>query len=558
MKKKLLLILLFLIVLIGCTDIKISYYIDNELIKEDIINDNYEIYYPLEIEGYTFDGWYLDNNYSEKYESNEINKSLTLYGRYKEKVIYPNINDLEILYINDTHGSIFYNEQTTEIGLSKIGSYIEERRKINPNIIVLAGGDMFQGGALSNYYDGKPILEIMNYLKFDAMVVGNHEFDWKLTTITDYCKEDGLANFPLLGANIINKTTNKIPDNIDPYVILNKGDKKIGIIGIIGDYIETSIAQRMVENYNFDESINYVKKYTKELREEENCDYVIVMHHGDVDYLTNEISNLNNEYKVDVLLNAHTHIAYEEEKNDTIVLQSGSNSKYLGQIIIDGNDKSYNNYGISSNIFYNINNNSNIDSIINKYYDPIKEEFEETILIAGNSYSSYELTKWIAKLMRVVTNSDVAIQNYGGTRTNMQEGQIININYLYKLLPFDNKIKYTYMEGSVLKNYLENNSSYIGYSGLSISEINDNEIYKVASNDYVTDADASYNPFRGYELVDDNIFLRDLIINEMNLQKENGYETFYTNNTIYTKSLMEQSKRLFFFIINSFGNINQL
>ena len=96
------------------------------------------------------------------------------------------------------------------------------------------------------------------------MTIGNHEFDWGLDTILDYRDSDqtnGEANFPFLGCNIIQKDTDSLPKNVNPYTIINQDGLKIGVIGYIGLGLESDIATQMVENYEFIEPVECIKNY---------------------------------------------------------------------------------------------------------------------------------------------------------------------------------------------------------------------------------------------------------------------------------------------------------
>ena len=144
---------------------------------------------------------------------------------------------LDIYYLNDFHGAI--EKDSPNLGMAYIANYIEQKRLDNPNgTILLAGGDMLQGSALSNYYEGKSTLSIMEEMNFDAMVAGNHEFDWGIDVVTKNFLGDSALSFPLLGANIFHQNTNDLVEGIDPYTMITRGDLKVGVIGIMGDGLE--------------------------------------------------------------------------------------------------------------------------------------------------------------------------------------------------------------------------------------------------------------------------------------------------------------------------------
>jgi 2',3'-cyclic-nucleotide 2'-phosphodiesterase (5'-nucleotidase family) len=96
-------------------------------------------------------------------------------------------------------------------------------RKEKPSLL-LAAGDMVQGNTWSNLFEGKPVIEVMNAMRFDAMVVGNHEFDFGKTVLTERIRE---ANFPVLGANVTGL------DVLRPYTVKVVDGIRVGIIGVV-------------------------------------------------------------------------------------------------------------------------------------------------------------------------------------------------------------------------------------------------------------------------------------------------------------------------------------
>ena len=120
---------------------------------------------------------------------------------------------LTILHVNDMHGHILpstaknpdgkisIDTETVGNAANLAGMIGEERAKNPEGTLLLSAGDMFQGTPVSNLFKGKPVIEFMNYLAFDAMAVGNHEFDWGLDAFNQLLTA---ARFPFLSANIQN------------------------------------------------------------------------------------------------------------------------------------------------------------------------------------------------------------------------------------------------------------------------------------------------------------------------------------------------------------------
>lgn len=436
---------------------------------------------------------------------------------------------IDFYYINDFHGAIEKSDE--DIGLAYIGNFITQRRLENPSLFLLAGGDMLQGSALSNYYQGYSTIRLMSLMGFDAMALGNHEFDWGLEEVTKYfdgVETNGEATFPLLSINTFKKGTKDLPEHILPYTLIEKGGYKVGVIASIGYGLESSIAYARVEAYEFAYPLEDIKSTTKYLREHDGADVVVVITHDNSSSLTNSLANLTGTEAIDVIFTAHSHSRILNQIKNTIIIQSGANGEYLGYVRLDMKNRSNSTYN-------NINSHSDFntaDPIIQNQIDQYKLETDDyfnTEIIQNNSYvSTSDLSDWLAKLMRIKTNSDIAFHNYGGTRDYIRAYESITLGRLYDIFPFDNIVKTVYLSGSEINYFMNKGNAY--YTDVTYFE--PNELYKVATNDYIFDKPE--NPFiYGTDQENTGILLRDLIGSELELQAL-IYSRFSINNTIQT------------------------
>lgn len=455
-----------------------------------------------------------------------------IYPSGKTPIKPDKLDYIDFYYINDFHGAIEPSED--KLGMAYIGNYLNQRRLENPSLFLLAGGDMLQGSALSNYYQGLSTIQLMNLMGFDAMVLGNHEFDWGLETVTQYFdgnQYNGEAAFPLLAINAFNKGTKDLPEHILPYTVIERGGYKVGIIGSIGSKLESSIAYSKVEAYEFNDPYSDIKDTTKYLREHDNVDVVVVITHDLDEYLNYNLANLTGLESVDVIFTAHRHWNELDLINNTIIIQSGANGQFVGHVRLDMKNRSN---STSQNLSYHADFNTP-DPIIQNQIDLYKLEtdqyFTSPIIQNGSSISSYNLSNWLTNLIRIKTNSDIAIHNYAGTRDDLRSNEAITLGRLYDLFPFDNVIKTVYLKGSEINSFISDNSEYNAYS-TEISYFEPNKLYKVATNDYVFDYPS--NPFKyGSNQENTGILLRDLIESELELQAI-IYSTFSINNPIQT------------------------
>ncbi|MFA7075160.1 MAG: 5'-nucleotidase C-terminal domain-containing protein [Candidatus Izemoplasmatales bacterium] len=432
---------------------------------------------------------------------------------------------LDLYYLNDFHGAI--EKDSLNLGIAYIANYIEQKRLDNPDgTILLAGGDMLQGSALSNYYQGKSTLNIMETMGFDAMVVGNHEFDWGIEVVTQNFIGDRSLNFPLLGANIFHKGTDQLIDGVDPYTIITKGEYKIGVIGIIGDSLESSIATSKVSGYSFERSLDMVKFYASYLREDEQVDFVIVLMH-DAGGINSQIDALSGSENVDLIFNAHDHQKNVMRlTNGTLSIKSGSNGQAIGHVRIDVSTKQMTGVNVSTDALLNT-PHPEVQTLIDAYKLETDDIFLTPIITSGQYMSRDELTEWVSELMRVRANADIAFHNTGGTRASINQGEVIHYAKIYEILPFDNVIKSAYIKGSEVKKMMSDQG--LRYSTLR-SSFADDEYYLVATNDYIYDQ--TNRPFIDAEQQFYNgDIVRDLMRDELILQQE-IYDLFYMENTL--------------------------
>ncbi len=456
---------------------------------------------------------------------------------------------LSIYSVNDFHGAI--KEKA-----SRVGKYLQDNKSANEqNTLVLSAGDMFQGTGLSNLHHGKDMVNIMNMMKFDAMTIGNHEFDWGLETILDYFDgnpENGEADFPLLGCNVIDKRTNKIPANMDSYTIVKRGDLKIAIIGYIGVGLENSIANNMVKNYEFKNPTPIINDIASTVRQKEGVDIVIASGHDASSSTNRDLANLEGSGRVDAIINGHTHTKSTgsiKRISDGILVpyvQAGSSGEYVGKIELKFNHKtkSVMSSKAETHLITDLAKESaEIQTYVDKLVEDTASVFERVIGTAGRDLNQFSGATWACNAMQSYVKEnyefcDVAFTNIGGIRENafpIQENEVITVDRIYQLMPFDNTIKLVELKGKVLRALLQNlgeltySSSTVKMEGLNIyingQMINDDTYYHVACVDYIFDKE-SYPFLKGENIIATGVLFRDLLIENIEAATSNGLKCF--------------------------------
>ncbi|MFN2454742.1 MAG: bifunctional UDP-sugar hydrolase/5'-nucleotidase [Pyrinomonadaceae bacterium] len=193
---------------------------------------------------------------------------------------------ITILATTDMHGNIlpvdYYSNKPDARGLACAATVIKQARKENPNLLLIDSGDTIQGTPLAYYHNKKnnappdPMMLAMNALHYDAMAVGNHEYNFGLKVLE---KARGEARFPWLSANTYKKGTNETA--YQPYIVKEVNGARVGILGLTTPGVPNWENPENYPGLEFRETVAEAKKWVKILREKERADVVVIaMHMG--------------------------------------------------------------------------------------------------------------------------------------------------------------------------------------------------------------------------------------------------------------------------------------
>lgn len=231
---------------------------------------------------------------------------------------------LTILFTSDLHGAIrgydYFNARETAGGLAAVDSYVQELRKNTDHLLILDGGDTISGlpnlcySAEAERELPSPIIAAMNTIGYQAMAVGNHEFDYGLHYTQQRQAE---AEFPWLSANIINRETGE--PAFKPYEIVTISGLKAGVLGFTTHLVPTWLLHEKLGDLEFIDPRQVAQQWVNTLRNDENCDLVIILIHSGFERSKEKVWNVetpgeNVAYQlaesligVDVLLAGHSH-----------------------------------------------------------------------------------------------------------------------------------------------------------------------------------------------------------------------------------------------------------
>lgn len=383
--------------------------------------------------------------------------------------------DLVLVHTNDVHGRIVEekgrDKTTSVVGDAKLATVIEnERAKKNQTTVVVDAGDAFQGLPISNSTKGEARAEILNKMNYDAMAVGNHEFDFGLDEAKKYKQ---ILKFPLLssntyvnGARLFEAST--IVDK-DKNV---KGDEVV-VIGVTTPETATKTHPKNVQGVTFKDPIPEVLNVVKEIQAKAKATgddyktYVVLAHLG-VDTTTPSEwrgSTLADELskspllkgKRVVVIDGHSHTVESKTYGDNVTYnQTGSYLNNIGKVTLKPNSL----LGTPSLIKASETTNVVPNAEVKKLVDEIKAKYdaENAVVVVKNSPVELSGTRENVRvretnLGNVVADSlyeygqtgfknkaDIAVTNGGGLRETIAKDKPITKGSVIAVLPFGNTI----------------------------------------------------------------------------------------------------------------------
>lgn len=268
--------------------------------------------------------------------------------------------NITILHTNDVHSHVEpfskdHSEFPNKGGFERRATLISEIRRQNPNTLLFDAGDIFQGTPYFNFYGGEIEFKLMSMLGYDAITIGNHDFDNGMDGLD---KQLPNAKFDIISSNYDFKNT-ILESKVSDYKIYNKSGIKIGVFGL-GIELEGLVSKDLYKETKYLDPIEIANETAKKLKETENCDIVICLSHLGYKYekFPNKVSDLNlakSTKNIDLIIGGHTHtfmnkpvVVKNNAGNDVLINQVGCFGLYLGRI--DFSFDSHNNKIFNSNL----------------------------------------------------------------------------------------------------------------------------------------------------------------------------------------------------------------
>ncbi len=249
-----------------------------------------------------------------------------------------------ILHTNDTHSRIEPLPETDRSfpdkgGVVRRDVYINQVREAEKNVLLFDAGDFLQGTPYFNMFKGEAEIETMNLLQYDAVTLGNHEFDYGMEVLDKVVQ---LASFPVVSSNYDFSQTS-LANKIEPFIIINRDGVRIGVIAV-NIQPKGLIASENYKGVKYLDPASVANELATFLKSKKRCDFIVCLSHlgyrSDLE-LAKETRN------IDLIIGGHSHTYMAEpefikdmDNNDVMIFQTNGRGVYVGRIDVEFEKKS--------------------------------------------------------------------------------------------------------------------------------------------------------------------------------------------------------------------------
>ena len=401
-----------------------------------------------------------------------------------------------VLHTSDVHGNLlpwdYLRERRADVGLARVATRVAEIRKATPNVLLLDGGDTIEGAAPEYLQsrrtrfgpllakegapDADPMMRAMSLMGYDAMAVGNHEYNFGLDVLRKAEKD---ASFPWLSANTL-----RVMDGspaFPEYVVKMVGGVRIGVLGLTTPNIPNWEPEANRPGLRWEDPVATAKRLVPRLRKNERCDAVVVLFHSglEVDPLTgspdgteaeNRIAALAREVPgIDLILGGHTHRMVPLTRVAGVpVLQPGRWAEMLDRVDLTFG-KSGNRWSLTGVKGEQLPSNASVatdpavaevaapfDRAARRWLDESVAEAEEAFPAERARLEDTALLDLVNEAQRRATGADLSMTSLlpGGRYKGLPKGRV-TVRDLFALYPYENQLVVVEIDGAQLKACLE-------------------------------------------------------------------------------------------------------
>jgi 5'-nucleotidase/UDP-sugar diphosphatase len=459
-----------------------------------------------------------------------------------------------VLHTNDHHGHPlrFDNPPQKAVGgLPARLFYVNSIRKSQKNVLVLDAGDINTGRPESNFFDAEPDIVGYNAIGYDAIALGNHEFDKSLMVLQ---KQIESSKSPFLSANVIQKQNNSTLPHVKPYIIKDFGDCRVAVIGLLASSTQEEISPESLATLRIEDEIAVAQNLVPILKKQ--ADFVIALTHAGIDESDDSGSRkiAKNVAGIDLVVDGHTHTKLEKPllvknsvtKKNVPIVQAHEWGLEVGKTEV-----SLHASGETSVHFENVAIDSSLpeDENLRQKLSPYSEKMEGILSQnVATATAEFEIGKHremetpignlLAESVWTKTKThkpDLVFVNAGSIRASLRKGPVTQKN-IFEMLPYDNAIVLLTLKGAELRTIFATaaalppgKGAFPSIAGASFTfsrsskkiisvkigkkDLDDNKLYRIATHSYLASGGDGYGTFKnGTNVFNTSVSLRDAMV----------------------------------------------
>ena len=360
---------------------------------------------------------------------------------------------ITLFHTNDEHGWLetyaAYGSPLTEGGVANLmGRWtgIEGYDPTSDGFLVLSAGDMWTGPSISTWFEGEPVVEVMNTMGYDAAAIGNHEFDFGRDALNVRITE---ADFPFLAANIYYTDTTNLAVFATPFIVKEVNGVDVGLIGLSTTHTPSTTHPKNISDLTFGDYEQALRREVPNARAL-GADVIVVLGHvcsSELATLAAAVSDLD----IALMQGGHCHGTTVDQVGDTLIIEAnwawrayGKSQLFLDPVTFDVVTHTHE---VVLNQYVTDDGNpvtpdTDVEDIVEYWQTQTDAVMGEVI-----GYSDTGLARRSWKQINYVMDSwlwaypagDFAISNWGGFRADIDAGDI-TVGDIVGVLPFENRI----------------------------------------------------------------------------------------------------------------------
>lgn len=440
--------------------------------------------------------------------------------------------ELFILHTNDIHG---YVESYEGGGLERIAALVEEYRRAHPGkVVLLDGGDTSLGTPLSGLFHGLPTAEIMDLMNYDAVVLGNHEFNWGKTRMKSLTEE---MNTAVLCANLVREDGDTPP--YPGWTVFERNGVKLAVVGLVAPDTPRRAPVEATEEWLFLQPATAVEAVLPLLDEH---DVLISLNHIGLDDDKSLARALPN---IDLIVGGHSHTPLLEAvyESGVPIVQAGCYGQFLGVVKVEIDTEADTLVVLESRLLSAESvpeSEPAAHGIVEKFAAELRPILERTVATVTERVTNeapdggYDspLGNYISDVFRRQAGTEIALYNRGGVRFDMEPGELTT-GQVFELFPFDDPVTVLVADGEELIRIVEQGTvdgeGPISVSGLTAvirnGRVTDLRVgsepvaaertYRIATTRFLADGGDGMAALTNLKRLETLPFTRDLLLQDL-------------------------------------------